>query len=213
MERLGFWSYLLLTANHDRQEFYIGRQKVICERGQLVAGRKSLARDTGLHESKIERYLICLENEHQIEQQKTNRFRIIKIKNWDTYQASEQQMNNRCTTDEQQMNTNKKDKNDKNEKNILTVKQSGPHPGVQAIMDVMKECFGTLDDTEAKNRQYAWNLLKKAKMNPEPCIALIRAAAKHDFWGQKITKVEHIYRNAHRIANDLRGEKKFVFIS
>ena len=90
----------------------------------------------------------------------------------------------------------------------------GPHPGVQAIMDVMKECFGDLDDSKAKNRQYAWLLLKKAKMNVEPCLVLARAASKHEWWGTKITKVADLYKNAHKIANALREKKPgYVFIS
>lgn len=98
-------------------------------------------------------------------------------------------------------------------KSSPTVKTA--NAGVDAIMKAMEECYGTLDDSRQRNRNYAWLLLKKADMKVEPCIALIRAAAKHDFWGTKITKVEHLYRNAHRIANDLKTQSKsgYVFIS
>lgn len=107
-----------MKANHEPRSFYIGRQRITINAGQVVTGRKSLALETGLHESKIERYLKCLEIEHQIEQQMNSKYRIITIKNWNEYQQTEQQMNNSCAADEQQMNTNKNDKNVKNDKNI-----------------------------------------------------------------------------------------------
>ena len=47
-----------------------------------------------------------------------SKFSIITICNWDEYQQDEQQVNNRRTTDEQQVNTDKNVKNDKNDKKI-----------------------------------------------------------------------------------------------
>lgn len=134
MERLGFWSYLLLAANHDRKEFYLGRQKIVCNPGQIVTGRESLSAQTGLHSSKIQRYLTLLENENQIEQQMNSKFRIITLKNWETYQATEQQMNSNRTADEQQMNTNKKEKNVKNEKNTYACR-----PETKTLYDSIEE--------------------------------------------------------------------------
>lgn len=88
--------------------------------GQFITGRKSLAKETGISESKCERLLTFFKTEQQIEQQKTNKFRIISILNWSEYQTSEQQneqpVNNKRTTTEQQLNTIKKEKKDKNEK-------------------------------------------------------------------------------------------------
>jgi rubrerythrin len=54
-----------------------------------------------------------------------SKFSLITIVNWGSFQAepienaqqNAQQMHNRCTTDAQQMHTNKNDKNDKNDKN------------------------------------------------------------------------------------------------
>ncbi len=89
-------------------------------------------------------------------------------------------------------------------------KMKGPHPGVQSIMNAMKSCFGDLDDTEAKNRQYAWNLLRKADMNADACVSLIRAAAKLDWWKTRITKVETIYKNAHAIAKAVREQSSVL---
>lgn len=119
LEMLGFWTYLLLNANH--KECY-DADGVLIKRGQIKTGRKRISQELRLNESKTERFLKRLENEQQIEQQKTSKYRIITITNWDKYQdgeqQNEQQANNKRTTNEQQANTNKNDKNEKNDKNI-----------------------------------------------------------------------------------------------
>jgi len=102
MELLGFWSYLLLKANHSKNYFTPNGIKL--KEGQILTGRKAISQETGLNESKIERILSKLEIEHQIEQQKTSKYRIISIINWGKYQSSEhqieQQVNNKRTTSE-----------------------------------------------------------------------------------------------------------------
>ena len=122
-QRLGFWVTLLLLANHDENSFIFGSSKVTCKRGEFITGRRKLSLICGVSEMKAERWLSCLENEHQIEQQKTTKYRLIIIKNWDTYRMDEQhnarQMNNKRTTNEQQMNTNNNVKNVENDNNNI----------------------------------------------------------------------------------------------
>lgn len=109
-EYVHLWLYLLLKANHQDKEILIGNEKVLVKRGQLLTSRHKLSDVVHVQENKIYRILKCFENEHQIEQQKTTRYTLITILNYDTYQKNEQvkeqQMNNKRTTDEQQMNTN-----------------------------------------------------------------------------------------------------------
>lgn len=104
------WVHLLLKANHLPQEWKWRGEKYVCQRGELITSRQQLALETGIQESKVERILKCLESEQQIEQQKSNKSRLLKLVNYDLYQKSEQQneqqMNNKRTTNEQQMNTN-----------------------------------------------------------------------------------------------------------
>ena len=117
-EYVHLWLYLLLKANHRDQEIFVGNEKVLLKRGQLLTSRHKLSEVVHVQENKIYRILKCFENEHQIEQHKTRKYTVISIVNYDAYQKSEQdneqQMNNKRTTDEQQMNTNKNDKNDNN---------------------------------------------------------------------------------------------------
>ena len=119
------WCYMLLKASHKEHDQFIGSTKVHLLPGQFPAGRKQLSKETGVNEMKIYRILKCYENEHQIKQQKNNRFTLITILNWQKYQGNgttdeqqnKQQMNNKRTTSEQPVNTNKNDKNVKNDKN------------------------------------------------------------------------------------------------
>src|SRR5690606_33660381 len=88
--------------------------------GQLLTGRKSISSELKISESKVTRILKSLEIEQQIEQQTSNKNRLISIVSWTKYQndeqQNEQQLNNKRTTTEQQVNTNKNVKNIKNER-------------------------------------------------------------------------------------------------
>lgn len=109
-EYVHLWLYLLLKANHKDQEIFIGNEKILVKRGQLLTSRHKLSEAVHVQENKIYRILKCFENEHQIEQHKTTKYTVISIVNYNAYQKNEQdneqQMNNKCTTNEQQMNTN-----------------------------------------------------------------------------------------------------------
>jgi len=124
------WIHLLIKASHKGIEFMFNGDNVNLKAGQFITGRKKLSEETGINESKIERILNFFEkNEHQIEQQKTTKNRLISILNWDLYQVNEQQneqqLNSKRTTNEQQVNTiknvknNKELKNDKEYKKVL----------------------------------------------------------------------------------------------
>jgi len=110
---LAVWIYLLLSASYRETSFILNNKIQTLKAGQLITGRKKISKATGVNELKVYRILNCFENEHQIEQQKNNRFTLITILNWDKFQGNgttnehqiEQQMNNKCTTNEQQMNT------------------------------------------------------------------------------------------------------------
>lgn len=109
------WCYLLLSATHKKTSALFKGKKIVLLPGQLITGRKSIAKKFKVDESKVQRILKTLENEHQIEQQTSSQNRLITIINWHQYQESEQQItqqvNNECTTDEQRVNTNNNETN------------------------------------------------------------------------------------------------------
>jgi hypothetical protein len=109
------WVVLLLKANHKDHKFIWNNEQQICKRGQVLTGRKKLCEISGISESSIENILTYLKTEHQIEQQKTTKYRLITILNYEYHQNLDIKLNNRVTTEEQQGDTNNNGKNVKKE--------------------------------------------------------------------------------------------------
>lgn len=115
-EILRLWIYILINAAHkDHDTIYQGKI-VHIKKGEFVTGRKILAREFKLSESKIYRMLTTLAELGNIEIKSNNKFSLVTVVNWAKYQddsenlnnkrtANEQQLNNKRTTDEQQLNT------------------------------------------------------------------------------------------------------------
>lgn len=144
------WIHLLLSANHIEDTFLWDGGEITIKEGQLLTGRKQLSKDTGIPESTIERILNVLENEHQIEQQKTTKFRIITILNWHKFQKR----TTKRTTDGQQMDTNKNNKNNKN--NIV---DKNVHIQVVDLFTLYKQMFLELISDEPPH--FAWGKCEK----------------------------------------------------
>lgn len=101
-DHFAVWCYLLLSATHKRQKAVFGNEKITLEEGQLIIGRKKIASDLKISESKVERILNYFNSEQrfeqqseqqneqhferQIEQQKNSKGRLITMKNWGVYQ-------------------------------------------------------------------------------------------------------------------------------
>jgi len=120
------WLHLLIGANHKSKEFMWNGDAIIVKEGQLITGRKQLSQETGIPEGTIEDILKYLERQHQIQQQKTTKYRIITIINWSIYQNSNNESNNRATTEQQQADTNKNYNNYNNYKNDKKKEEIAP---------------------------------------------------------------------------------------
>lgn len=115
---LSVWIHLLLMANHEETSFIWNNKRQTLKRGQLLTGLKVLSKKTRIAQGTVYRILNYLENEKQIEQQKTTKFTIITILNWDKYQdkkqQNEKQIENRLKTNEKQIETYNNVNNDNN---------------------------------------------------------------------------------------------------
>jgi uncharacterized phage protein (TIGR02220 family) len=102
-------------ANH--KDGYVSDGTLI-KAGQLMTSQKKLAVEFKMNRNRLIRLLNKLENEHQIEQQTSNKNTIITIVNWNKYQQhehqSEHQVNIKRTSSEHQVNTNKNNNNNNN---------------------------------------------------------------------------------------------------
>lgn len=114
------WMLLLLNATHKPHDTLFGGKRITLMPGQLITGRKKLARELRVNEHKIDRMLRAFKNEQQIEQQSKPYGSLITIINWHKYQGfeqqNEQQMSNQRATSEQRVSTKQECKNDKNER-------------------------------------------------------------------------------------------------
>lgn len=137
------WIYLLLNAVWKSVDVMFGGERLTLAPGQLTTGRKKIASDLRINESKVQRILKLFENEHQIEQRTDRQCRLITITRWADYQDSEQRteqrVNNDRTTSEQRVNTKvegKKEKKDKNDKTIYSL-------AAEEIVAYLNEMCGT----------------------------------------------------------------------
>ena len=89
---LAVWVYLLLNATHKEIPALFKGKKITLQPGQLITGRLSIAKKFKISESKVKRILIELENDQQIDRQRSNQNSLISIINWNKYQDSDQPM-------------------------------------------------------------------------------------------------------------------------
>ena len=113
-EYVHVWLHLILNANYIDKKILVNEKEIEIKRGQLLTSRKLISEKTGIQQSKIYRILERFANEHQIEQQKTNKYTIITIPNYDLYQKNRQQ--NEQQQSEQQ---NEHQSEQQNEHNII----------------------------------------------------------------------------------------------
>ena len=92
------WIVLLLLANHEDNSFIFNGTKITVSRGQFITGRLELSKITRVKPTTLERILNYLESEHQIGQQKTNKYRLITVLKYNDYQEIGQQTDNKRTT-------------------------------------------------------------------------------------------------------------------
>lgn len=165
-ECVHLWIHLLLKATYTEREFMMNGKIIKLKPGQFVTGRKSLAEETGINESKVERILNMFKIEQQIEQQTNSRNRLITILSWDNFQKNEQQTNSGRTTDEQRVNTYNKDNKDNKENNI---NKNGVFLKKEKPIDAAKEFYEkeTTENAEGlKIKEYKSLLNYIFKTNP-----------------------------------------------
>ncbi len=128
--------HLLLTANREDGVWH----GIKVKRGQVVTGRKMLAEMLGISEQKIRTCIKRLKSTNEITSKSTNKFTIITLINYDTYQKKEKGSNQQINQDSnqqstsnqpainQQSTTNKKLKKLKEVEEVEEVEENTPLP-------------------------------------------------------------------------------------
>lgn len=114
-EMVHLFVYLLLSANNSDGNW----MGIVVKKGQLVTGRKTISMATGLSERTIRTCLSRLEETKEITRKSTNKYSIITICNYDSYQ-SRKSGNDQQTTSKRPANDHKQEsKEGYNEKNNI----------------------------------------------------------------------------------------------
>ena len=218
---LSVWIHLLLMANHKETSFIWNGKKQIVKEGQVLTGLKKLSEKTGIAQATIYRILKYLENEKQIEQQKTTKYTLITITNWDKYQKNEKQnekqMKNKRKTNEKQMKTYNNVNNVNNENNISNDIGKKPNSygneDINTCISYLKERIDAeLDGSDKENRRYCYNLLRKLKKQYPDTEAvdnmklLIDIGLQDRFHRKNITSFKYLFYNAQRIIQSYKSD-------
>lgn len=86
-----FWCWCLMKASHRPTRQMVGWQMVELQPGQFVFGRQKAARELGLSERTIRTCLKKLQTMENLTIRATNKFSVITIVNWESYQGHDQQ--------------------------------------------------------------------------------------------------------------------------
>ncbi|OON34638.1 DNA replication protein [Izhakiella australiensis] len=80
------WVHLLLRANHEQTLVSTDIGDVLCERGEFITGRNTLAFETGLEPDRVKSLLRKYTNLGMITTKSNNRFTVLKVVKYDEYQ-------------------------------------------------------------------------------------------------------------------------------
>ena len=117
-QTFAIWLYLLLNATHQEVPVVFKGQKIILKKGQLITGILSISKKLLINKDKVQRTLRCFEVDKQIEQQTSNKNRLITIVRWNEYQSIDKQIDkqmiNKCETNDKQVDNKQEYKEYKN---------------------------------------------------------------------------------------------------
>jgi len=205
------WITLLLKAAYKQSEFIWNNDKHLLKPGQLMTGRKKLSEQTGIPESTVERILTYLENEQQIEQQKTNKFRIITIRNWEKYQSfgkANNKVDDKRTANGQQVDTYKNVKNDKNNRYRPN---SDEFRLAKLLLDLI--LIRKPDYKKPNLQQWAVQIDRMIRLDsrkPGRIEAVIRWCQQDDFWQNNVLSTNKLRRHFDKLELTMQKSKKGI---
>jgi len=194
------FQHLIRKANHEDRKW----QGIDVKRGQVITGRSALAEQTGISEQSIRTCLNRLKSTSEITIQVTNKYSIITICNYDSYQTYDgeinqqinQQPNQQLTSNQpainQQSTTNKniKSKETKNIKKEISkekkfdFKQSIIGLGVEEV--IATDWLAVRDKKRASNTETAFKAIKtQIEQSGLPANECIKIAAERSWQGFK----------------------------
>lgn len=193
------WVDLILLANFERGYILVRGNKINVERGQVGWSELKLSERWKWSRSKVRTFFKLLESEQQIVQQKNKLSSIISIVNYDEYQKQDNRTDNKETTEGQQKDTKKKNKEEK---------RTFIKPTTKEISDYcLEKNYGNVVDPESffnhydsigwkvgknKTKMQNWKsavsgwfnraIKKNPSLKPKPKQEVIVICLDHDLW-------------------------------
>lgn len=87
-EAAHLWVHLLLRANYEQTLVSTDIGDVLCERGEFITGRNTLAMETGLTADRVKSLLRKFKNLGMITTKSNNRFTVLRVVKYDEYQSN-----------------------------------------------------------------------------------------------------------------------------
>ena len=187
-----FWTYCLMKANHEKNyKCIVGFQEVPLMPGQFVFGLKVASEETGLSIQNIRTCLVFLKKYQNLTIKPTNKFSVITIINWETYQHNDiktnKQTNTRVTSSQQTSN------NIQEHKNIRTKEKeysANLKEFTSDFISYIKKTNPKKLPTSKNHLESSLNTLKKLTsidgFDENYIFDVLRWAKKDDFWQDQI---------------------------
>jgi hypothetical protein len=148
--------HLIMRANHEDKKIIFNKKELIIHRGQTVAGRYTLAYETGINPNTIKDKIDLLATVGFLTKNPTNKFTILTICKYSDYQdkknKSHQPDTSQTPARHQPDTTNNNDNNDNNDNNVTKSTEQAPdflklpdNPEVKATIDYLQKQGLTLD--------------------------------------------------------------------
>lgn len=104
---VALWIRLLSDASYEDKTVYWNGKAIDIKRGQVITSILKLSKWLGVSRRTTDRYIDALQNVKQININKTNKYTVITVRNYDKYQVGAQQTHNKLATNSQQTRTTK----------------------------------------------------------------------------------------------------------
>jgi uncharacterized phage protein (TIGR02220 family) len=158
-----FWSWCLMKASHKEHKLIVGYKQVHLMPGDLVFGLDKASAELKISVRSIRTILDFLKKSENITIKTTNKFSVISITNWDTYQSEKSEndnQNDKQTTNKRQTNDNKQEcKECKEEKEYISDVKKLPKEKDEAIP--YKEIIEYLNKKANKHYDYKTESTRK----------------------------------------------------
>lgn len=174
-----FWCWCLLKAGHKPRKQMIGWQEVHTEAGQFVFGRKKAAKELKMSEQTVRTCLKKLKNMENLTIKTTNKYSIIIINKWDSYQQNENENNQQ---DNQQATSRQPASNHKQE--LKNVKNKNKEICASGYSSDFEAWWTHYPNSKKIAKKKAWEAWKKATDKPgvDEMIQTLEAQKQSKQW-------------------------------